>query len=255
LGGAFLKLAHSFVDKAIERIDPEEPDGARFKEYYRAALQAVTEENAAEIAAAAQSPIEKMFLNSLLLSFIKNDGLGLLVHPTYNDSVAEIANFRKNLVKWREFFLWFREKRPANSIEEFLDSEVRRGAMCAEERRASIRYIFRYGYIPMDGSYHMSIQPPFPNVRVNGKPIRPDIYFWIPNKPQINIVVECDGFHYHSDKETFITDRQRDRALKALGYDVLRFSGSEIFKDLVHAPYELATYLWERARDEPTATH
>jgi very-short-patch-repair endonuclease len=53
----------------------------------------------------------------------------------------------------------------------------------------------------------------------------------------------------HSDKDRFKADRQRDRALKALGYDVFRFSGSEIYADPINAPYELAPYLWQRSGD------
>jgi Protein of unknown function (DUF559) len=113
--------------------------------------------------------------------------------------------------------------RPAPSMEEFLDSEVARGALDPDERESYIPFIFRYSYIPMDSSYHMTLQPRFPNIKIEGKAIRPDIYFWIPSKPQVNVIVECDGFKYHSDKERFKTDRQRDRALKALGYDVWRF--------------------------------
>ena len=67
------------------------------------------------------------------------------------------------------------------------------------------------------------------------------------SKPEVKVIVECDGFQYHSDKERFKTDRQRDRALKALGYDVWRFSGSEIYNDPINAPFELAKYLWDRA--------
>ena len=144
------------------------------------------------------------------------------------------------------FFKWFRAKRPKCSIDEFLDNEVERGAMPRDERPLYGRYIFRYGYIPLDGSYHMSIQPSFPHVKVNGKAIRPEIYFWVPNKPEINIVVECDGYDYHSGKEKFTTDRKRDRVLKASGYDVLRFSGSEIFKEPMNVATELASYLWDR---------
>lgn len=39
------------------------------------------------------------------------------------------------------------------------------------------------------------------------------------------IVVECDGAEFHTDKEK---DRQRDLYLEALGYLVLRFTGSQI---------------------------
>jgi REase_MTES_1575 len=214
----------------------------------RRADGAITEENASEVAALAESPIEKTFLNSLILTFVKGDGLGLLVHRTHDDTVAEIAELRKTIARWKEFFAWFRDKKPAASVDEFLDGEVARGAMSLEERESSVYWTFRYGYIPMDGSYHMTLQPRFPNVKIDGKPIRPDIYFWIPNKPQVNIIVECDGFSYHSDKAKFTSDRQRDRALKAVGFDVWRFSGSEIYMDPIQAPYELAKYLWERAK-------
>jgi very-short-patch-repair endonuclease len=59
----------------------------------------------------------------------------------------------------------------------------------------------------------------------------------------VNIIVECDGFAYRSDKEQFKSDRQRDRALKALGFDVWRFAGSEIYNDPVNTAYEFAKYL------------
>ncbi len=118
--------------------------------------------------------------------------------------------------------------------------------MGLDERRYYTGLIFKYYYVPFDGSYHMTIQPRVPNI--GGKPARPDIYFWIPNRRQVNVVVECDGFQYHSDKAAFKSDRQRDRAFKAQGYDVLRFSGSEIYGDPVNTAHELATYLWKRKR-------
>jgi REase_MTES_1575 len=246
LGGQpFLEMAHAFIEGAIESSGSKDP---RFHEYYRAAVDAVAEENALEVAKLAQSPIEKTILHSLFLTFIKNDGLGLLVHRAYKDTPAEINEFREILTHWKDFFAWFQANRPARSMEEFLDSEVARGVLDLEERQSYISFIFRYSYIPMDSSYHMTLQPRFPNIKIEGKAIRPDIYFWIPSKPQVNVIVECDGFKYHSDKEHFKTDRQRDRALKALGYDVWRFSGSEIYTDPINAPFELAKYLWDRAR-------
>jgi hypothetical protein len=245
LGGEeFKKLAHYFIEGAV---DESGSDDVKFKEFYQLSLQAITEENADEIEDRSGSPIEKTFLNSLILSFIRNDGFGLLVHPTFKDTEAEIEEFRKTLSNWRDFWAWFKTNKPAKSVEEFLDQEMARGQMDADERQSYVRFIFRYGYIPLDGSYHMTLQPRFPNIKIDGKEIRPDIYFWIPTKPEIKIIVECDGFAYHSDKERFKNDRQRDRALKTLGYDVLRFSGSEIVGDPVNAPHELAKYLWSRA--------
>lgn len=42
------------------------------------------------------------------------------------------------------------------------------------------------------------------------------------------LVIEIDGFAYHSDPEQFEQDRRRDAALSALGYRVLRFSYHQV---------------------------
>ena len=44
-------------------------------------------------------------------------------------------------------------------------------------------------------------------------------------------VVECDGHDYHEKtKEQVAKNNQRERDLKSAGYEVVRFSGSEIYK-------------------------
>lgn len=42
------------------------------------------------------------------------------------------------------------------------------------------------------------------------------------------LACEVDGFAYHSSKEQIMYDRQRERALTAAGWTVLRFTGSEV---------------------------
>jgi very-short-patch-repair endonuclease len=45
-------------------------------------------------------------------------------------------------------------------------------------------------------------------------------------------VIECDGHDFHErTKEQALKDRRRDRDLTAAGYVVLRFTGSEIWRD------------------------
>jgi very-short-patch-repair endonuclease len=44
------------------------------------------------------------------------------------------------------------------------------------------------------------------------------------------LVIEVDGYAYHSDPEAFEADRRRDARLSALGYRVLRFS----YKQVMH---------------------
>ncbi|MFN8579189.1 MAG: DUF559 domain-containing protein [Candidatus Sericytochromatia bacterium] len=55
----------------------------------------------------------------------------------------------------------------------------------------------------------------------------PDFYI-----EEANLVIYCDGFEYHYDKDTVIKDRQQDRRLQYMDYKVLRFTGSEIVGDV-----------------------
>ena len=78
--------------------------------------------------------------------------------------------------------------------------------------------------------------------------IRVDIFFTKLTNEKYKLVVECDGYEWHKSKESFIRDRKRDRALKAAGYEVLRFSGSEIIRDPISCANELHKYIianWE----------
>ena len=42
------------------------------------------------------------------------------------------------------------------------------------------------------------------------------------------VVVECDGFAYHSGRHEYREDRRRDRALAAMGYITLRFTWEDV---------------------------
>jgi len=96
-------------------------------------------------------------------------------------------------------------------------------------------------------SFHVSLQPTFEKVRVEGKRIRPDMLFWVPTRPDFKLIVECDGFQWHSDKETFSNDRIRDRVLQQEGYRVFRFSGQEIVHDATLKTNEFIDYLSDLA--------
>ena len=47
---------------------------------------------------------------------------------------------------------------------------------------------------------------------------------WVDLLVEGRVVVEIDGFAYHSDAKQFAADRRRDAALVAMGYQVLRFT-------------------------------
>ena len=97
-------------------------------------------------------------------------------------------------------------------------------------------------------SFHVSLQPTFEKLRVEGKAIRPDMMLWVPTHPDFKLIVECDGYAYHSDKEMFSKDRIRDRALQQQGYQVFRFSGHEIVQNAVLKANEFVEYLFGLAK-------
>lgn len=65
-----------------------------------------------------------------------------------------------------------------------------------------------------------------------GKPLKP-----------LKLVIECDGHDFHSSKSQIKNDNERDLALKKAGYDVLHFSGSQIFNDPFKVANETIDYI------------
>lgn len=60
---------------------------------------------------------------------------------------------------------------------------------------------------------------------------------------EINLIIECDGHDFHEKtKEQAQKDKSRDRILKASGYTVFRFTGSEIYRDSAGCAREIFTY-------------
>lgn len=59
-----------------------------------------------------------------------------------------------------------------------------------------------------------------------------------------NIVVECDGHDFHEKtKEQAKKDKKRDRTFQSLGYNVFRFTGSEIWQDPINCAEEILSQL------------
>src|SRR5262249_18477727 len=100
-----------------------------------------------------------------------------------------------------------------------------------------------YLFYGLGQSFHVTPQPTFEKIRVEGKSIRPDMMLWVPTRPDFKLIVECDGYKYHSDKEAFSKDRIRVRVLQQQGYQVFRFSGHEIVNDAMLKANEFLEYL------------
>lgn len=122
---------------------------------------------------------------------------------------------------------------------EFLDTSLQNGNLTMAENQVSNRYMLMHNLGVFD-AFHLTPQA---GIKVDGKAIRADMLIWIPNNEQFKLVVECDGFEFHSSKESFIADRKRERILKANGYNVLRYAGSEIYNNPVGVASDLFEYL------------
>lgn len=59
----------------------------------------------------------------------------------------------------------------------------------------------------------------------------------------LNIGIELDGYTYHSDREAFARDRQRQREIEALGWHIIRFSGDELRQDIARCVSETVHFL------------
>lgn len=62
------------------------------------------------------------------------------------------------------------------------------------------------------------------------------------------VVVECDGHDFHEKtREQAERDKRRDRDIAAFGFQTLRFTGRELFRDPFECADEVADLLSEKA--------
>ena len=191
----------------------------------------------------AESPIERIFLNSLnFIAFPYNEVFIQFTHIPINLSeknTSPALEKQKEIVEiWERFQNLFDE----NAMKEFLHMFDELGFSDDMRNRAIFHLLIEY-ISRLYGMYYITLQPTFKDIRISGRVIRPDIYVWNPYDPNFRLIVECDGYRYHADKSTFSQDRTRDRILQMRGFKVLRFSGSDIVNNPAGMAKELHEYL------------
>lgn len=97
---------------------------------------------------------------------------------------------------------------------------------------------------------YLNIDPQHEIERKNGKKYRVDFYIdhdcLVEGKK--GIVVECDGHDFHEKtKEQVIKRNERDLELKTMGYDVLHYSGSQIYNNPMKCAREIIEYFRDNA--------
>ncbi len=194
----------------------------------------------------AESPIEKIFLNALNIhTFPYRKVFIQFIHHR-----LDITDITPERTKPQEMVvdLWRRYQKLSykNTISGFLDMSVEVAGISERKRERALFDLLKYYIAKLYSLYYIVLQPTIRGVLVNGKPIRVDIYICSPNNDNFKLIVECDGYSYHSDKSSFSQDRTRDRLLHMKGYKVLRFSGSDIVANPTGMAEELRKYLIEQ---------
>jgi very-short-patch-repair endonuclease len=193
-----------------------------------------------------------MFFNMLVLSFARQaPGRLFLVGPS-DDALKSAAGCRENFDEAQQCIDWYfgvsgdlghRDYWSVISgLWNFIDDGIEQGGLDEDFKATCI------GVELLDtwNALFAMVQARLPNLKIEGRGIRADLFVFVPSKPDFRVVVECDGFAFHTSKQRFVTDRKRDRLLRSNGFDVLRYSGSEIFADAIAAATDLSEYLLAR---------
>lgn len=240
------KTFRELCDFAIAQAEYEafqiSPD-TNYSKSIKLGLEILSYQNANTVFSSAQSPIETIFLNTLALCFIRNS-MPLHMVADVPDVMLYVTELRKEIAQFRRLSSWYKEHcGDYDDILTYLQNEVRSGKMSQEHRRELVQWFLTYEWLNMGQKYHLIVQAGFPHIRVDGKSIRTDLFLWIPDKEEVRLVVECDGFQWHGNRDAFTADRKRDRALQDKSFQFMRFSGSEIYKDPAAVANELFKYL------------
>jgi hypothetical protein len=86
-----------------------------------------------------------------------------------------------------------------------------------------------------------------PCLSVGGKKIRPDAVAFVPAYPDNCVVIECDGFEFHGSKESFRSDRERDRLISSeLNMEIRRYAGHDIYHTPIQSGEDIYEYFEHR---------
>ena len=180
--------------------------------------------------------------------------------PTAHGTFAEIG-YARALGKtiWLDGPLW--NCHPAESelwfVSNLSNGDLQPGVSQGDTPRASLEALakeFRRYHAPleseiermlwkcwMDMGEPYELTPAHP-VSVDGANYRLD-FAHLPSK----LAVELDGYAYHSSKEAFVKDRERQRRLTAAGWTFVRFAGKEITDDASGCAHQLAGVIRSRS--------
>jgi hypothetical protein len=234
------------VEEAGEHVAKQSEESG-FAAVYTQALSILAPRHCRLVFEHAGSPIERVWMNSLQIQFLRDADMLVTTPP-----IADVVAWRTDMVKaithaQVRIDAWNKTGRPITALKDYLDDEVQGGRMSPEYADTQYFWLMEYGVLPFRHAYHLTLQAGFPKRNGRGHGMRVDALIWHPDDPSLSFIVECDGYQYHSNQDSFTADRQRDRILHREGHTVFRFSGSEIMRDPALAIRDLYDLLRKRA--------
>lgn len=182
----FIPLLKQFIDKSIsEQYSLEtdiDEDRISYSQFYEKFVEVVFLNNAENVFKYCQSPIEKTFLNSFMLLFLKNRIPCLFITQPFNDSEKEIANYRDYYKSIDSFIESYKEITNDNELiyfDERLRAKQKKGEFTEEQVEEILMYLRLRKIFEFD-AYHITPQAFFPDFKVDDKAIRVDFYYGFP---------------------------------------------------------------------------
>ncbi len=124
--------------------------------------------------------------------------------------------------------------------------------------KSPIEKIFYMAYCLMDfdineGKYRYLTLYPQKEVNVGNKKYYLDFCFIAEDcgyESDYKLAIECDGHDFHEKtKEQVIRDNERTLDLKMAGYDLLRFSGSQIYNEPFKCAAKTMKYILKKVKE------
>ncbi|MGA0894929.1 MAG: DUF559 domain-containing protein [Ilumatobacteraceae bacterium] len=140
------------------------------------------------------------------------DGAGQAWFPAYMPGVSWAPDVKEAL-EWVREVVWFRQS--SDACESPIERALWR-AMAIENK--ALIYTFRPQVVV--GRYRLDFAD-----------------------PDRKLAIEADGHEFHSSKEQFTKDRQRQRDLELDGWRFIRFSGAEINADAGHCAKQILKWI------------
>lgn len=241
----FQPLLQDFIKRSIHEQKEQESDSndpQPYSKFYEVFIDSTSVNNVKNVFEFCESPIERIFLNSLILLFLKNQFIGLQIQAPSINIEQHISDYRtahQNILSLEKQYQQMTGDFKLENFKEFFYQRIVRGEFTEEDFETFQMHTSIIKHFVWN-SYHLTIQAGFPNFYSEGKGARADLLLWCPGDEDMKIIIECDGYKYHSSKSSFESDRKRDRIFQSLGYKVIRYSGTEIYRD----PIEVASDLF-----------